>query len=145
MRRIAMTAALLAGAPALAGPMQPGLWQITTRITDIKMAGAPPGMAAAMRGRPIAVSRCVTPAEAAQGPKEAMKSSKQCRYTSYSAIGGRIAATTVCDMGQTRVTGSSSGSFTPTSFTANFRSVMSGAQSMTTAGVVTGKRVGACR
>jgi hypothetical protein len=146
MRRIA-SFVVLAASPALAAAqaVQPGQWDILTTVQSVDMPGAPPQMAAMMKGRPIRVSQCITAADAAKGPQQLMKSNKQCRFTRYSMTGGRLSSEMVCDQGGGTMTATSTGSFTPTSFTTTGRTVMTGAQKMTMTATTVGKRIGACK
>lgn len=69
MRRLLPIAALpllLAAGPATV--ITPGKWVTTVEIVDVKMPGAPPGVAAAMKGRPTTVSTCITPEQAPGSP-----------------------------------------------------------------------------
>jgi hypothetical protein len=146
MHRIILFAAL-AATPALAAAqgVQPGQWEILTTVQSIDMPGAPPQVAAMMKGKPIRISQCITAADAAKGPQEMMKSNKQCRFTRYSMVGGKLSSEMVCNQGGGTMTATSSGTFTPTSFTTSGRSVMTGAQKMTLTATTVGKRIGACK
>jgi hypothetical protein len=147
MRRIILFVALAVSPTfAAAQAVQPGQWEIVTTVQSVEMPGAPPQVAAMMKGRPIRISQCISPADAAKGPQEMMKSSKQCRFTRYSMAGGRLSSEMVCDQdGGGAITATSTGTFTPTAFTATGRTVMTGAQGMTMTATTIGKRIGACK
>jgi hypothetical protein len=146
MRRIILFATF-AAIPALASAeaIQPGQWDIVTTVQSVEMPGAPPQIAAMMKGKPVRVSQCITPADAAKGPQEMMKSNKQCRFTRYSMAGGKLSSEMVCDQRGGTMTATSTGSFTPTGFTATGRTVITGAQKMTLTATTVGKRLGACK
>ena len=139
--------ALLAAVPALAAAQSvtPGKWEITNTVESMDMPGAPPGIAAMMKGHPIKVSHCVTPEEAARGPQDMMKSRKECQFTRYSMAGGKLSSEMVCKQGGGTMTAVSTGSVTATSFTTSARTVMTGSQPMTMSGTWVGRRVGDCK
>lgn len=139
--------ASLATIPALAAAqsVQPGKWEIVTTVESIDMPSAPPGIAAMMKGRPIKVSHCLTPEEAAKGPQEMMKSRKECQFTHYSMAGGKLSSEMVCKQGGGTITATTTGSFTATSFTTSGRSVMTGGQPMTMTATSVGHRLGDCK
>ncbi len=139
--------ALLAAVPALAAAQSvtPGKWEITTTVQSMEMPGAPPGIAAMMKGRPIRVTHCLTAEEAAKGPQEMMKSRKECQFTRYSMSGGKLSSEMVCRQGGGTMTATSTGSFSPTDFTTSGRSVMTGSQPMTLTATTVGHRIGDCK
>lgn len=144
---LAITAALLvtAAAPPAQLPIQPGRWTQTITVTDIQMPGATAGMAQSMRGRPTTISTCITPQQAADGPRAALQRTiGTCHYTSYSFANGRLASTFVCTRPSGTLTTQTSGSFTPVAMdvVAVGNSVGRSPMRMTTH--VTGHRVGAC-
>lgn len=142
---IGVSVALLAIAAAPPGPIiQPGKWENRVEILDVQLKGAPPGIAAAMKGRPVVVTSCVTPQQAASGPQAAMNADKSCRFVRYSAAGGKIASELVCARpgGTMRVV--SQGTYTPTSYAVSGTGVMSGRMSMTMKSLTTGRRLGGC-
>lgn len=147
MRRPAiLAAALLLPLAATAQDMaiQPGKWQTTITVTDVQMPGGPPGIAAAMKGRPTTVTSCITPAQAKAGPRAALKADSGCRFTDYRAAGGRIATKMVCNRPGGAMTAVSTGSYTATSYDMVGRAVMTGATRMTVTSRTTAKRIGAC-
>ncbi|QNQ07812.1 DUF3617 domain-containing protein [Sphingomonas alpina] len=135
--------ALLIGA-APGSHMQPGKWETRIEIIDVKMPGGPPGVAAAMKGKPKIVTACVTPEQAAQGPRAVTKADPGCKFTRYSMTNGRISSQLVCSRPRGTVTMTSEGSYTPTSYTAVGRGVMSGKAPMTITTRTSGRRIGPC-
>lgn len=146
MRLILIAAAIAAPAWAAgAQTVQPGQWDIVTEVQSVDMPGAPAGVAAMIKGHPIRISQCLTPEQASRGPQDLMKGNKQCRFTRYSMTGGKLESEMVCQQGGGTMTATSSGSFTPTSFTVTGTSVMvNGAQRMTVVANTSGRRTGAC-
>lgn len=144
MRLIAIAALPLTLAAAQDMAVQPGKWQNTITIVDIQMPGGPPGIAAAMKGKPTVVTSCITPEQAKAGPRAAMRPESGCRFTKYQAAGGRIATEMMC----TRPGGSmkvvSSGTYSPTGYTMTGRATATGAMAMTMTSRTVGKRLGGC-
>ena len=140
-------AALVSTAPAVAAApsVMPGQWEMTSTTTSIDMPGAPPGIAAMMKGRPVHLSYCVTPEKAKLGPQALAKVSKNCRFSRYDVRGNHIDSEMVCNNPRGRMVVTSSGSFTPTSYSTTGRSVMTGPQRMTIVRHAEGHRVGDCR
>lgn len=139
----------IAALPLLVGaadPMliQPGKWQTTVTVIDMKMPKAPPGMAAAMKGRPMTTSHCVTAEQARQGPRAVLKADSGCRFTKYSAANGRIATTMVCNRPGGSMTAVSNGSYTPTSYQMTGQTTATGQMPMTMTSRAVGKRTGTC-
>ncbi len=89
MRTALRLAALALPATAFA-QVTPGKWEIVTTVNSVDMPGAPPFVANMMKGKPIKVSHCLTPEEAAKGPQEMMKARKECRFTRYAMVGGKL-------------------------------------------------------
>ncbi|WP_425230530.1 DUF3617 domain-containing protein [Sphingomonas sp.] len=143
-----LLAALLcvaAMAPGQPGPIQPGRWTTTLTITDIHVPGALPRIAAMMRGHPTTVSACVTPAQAAAGPRAvADRSGGRCRYTSFTMSGGHIEGSMVCAQPGSTMTMHSTGSYTPTSMTMDASGQATGRSPMTMRSHAVSRRTGAC-
>lgn len=143
--KLLVSIALLGVAAAPPGPIiQPGKWENRVEVIDVQMKGAPPALTAAMKGRPMVVTSCVTPQQAAAGPQAAMNADKSCRFVRYSAAGGKIASELLCTRpgGTMRVV--SQGAYTPTSYSVSGSGVMSGRTSMTMRTRTTGRRLGNC-
>lgn len=133
---------LLAAGPAAV--ISPGKWTTTVEIVDVQMAGAPPGIAAAMKNHPTTVTACITPQQAAQGPRAALPADSGCRFTQYSAEGGRIASAMTCTRPNGTLNVVSRGSYTPISYTVTGNATMTGRTGMTMTTRTSGKRVGGC-
>ncbi|MES2059383.1 MAG: DUF3617 domain-containing protein [Pseudomonadota bacterium] len=135
-------ALLISAAP---GPqIQPGKWETRIEILDVKMPGGPPGVAAAMKGKPRVVTACVTPEQAAQGPRDAMKADPKCKFSRYSMANGRISSQLVCIRPRGTMTMTSQGSYTPTSYSTIGQGVMTGKAAMTITTRTNGRRLGPC-
>ena len=148
IRKLALAACvsmLLPGAALAAPGVTPGLWEIAVTINAVDMPGAPPAVAKMMVGKTINMKHCITPEDAARGPQDMLKSDKSCTFTKYSMVGGKLNSEMTCTRGGTTTTAVSSGSFTPTSFTANGRSTVSGQMPMTTNATTVGHLVGPCK
>lgn len=139
---IAVLPLTLAAAQDMA--VQPGKWQNTVTIIDVRMANAPPGLAAAMKGKPTVIATCVTPEQAKAGPRAAMRPDSGCKFTRYQASGGRIATEMTCSRPGGAMTVVSSGTYTPTSYTMTGRATATGAMAMTITSRTVGKRLGGC-
>lgn len=141
---------MLLAVPGLAlaqsSPVTPGQWDIAVTINTVEAPGAPPFIARMMQGKTTRVKHCITAADAARGPQDMLKSSKTCTFTKYSMANGRLDSAMTCTSGGQTTTSTSTGSFTPTSFSAQGRSVTSGgSMPMTVTSTTSGKLVGACK
>jgi hypothetical protein len=148
IRKLALAACATAMAPAMAiaAPgVTPGQWQIAVTINSADMPGAPPAVAKMMVGRTTNIKHCITPEDAARGPQDMLKTDKSCTFTKYSMVGGKMNSEMTCTRGGTTTTAVSSGTFTPTSFTANGRSTVSGQMPVTMTMTTVGKRLGDCK
>ena len=135
---IALAVAVPAAAPAQL--MQPGQWEITSTITSIK-GNLPPSVMASMKGRPNVIRQCITPAQAAQGPRDIMKARPDCKFDKFTMSGGKYASQMQCkDM---RV--SATGNYTPVSMAATATMVMTGQMALTMTSNTKGRRIGACK
>jgi len=144
-RLIAATPILLLLPAAADLPIQPGKWQSIVTIVDVQMPNAPPGMADRMRAKPQVFTNCVTPAQAANGPRTLMQAtSGKCRYSTFSAAGGRINAVMSCDFGQGAMTARSSGTYTATTLTVTGSSATTGRMPMRMTTRTAARRLGAC-
>ena len=123
----------------------PGKWEIAVTINSVTMPGQPDEIARMMTGKTTKVTHCITPEEAARGPQDMLKSSKECKFTKYSMVGGKLSSEMVCQMGSGTMTAVSSGSFSPTGFTTTGRSVTTGAMSMTMTSTSVGRLLGPCK
>lgn len=143
MKALPPLAALLVAA----GPdvvITPGKWTTTVVIDDVSMAGAPPGVAAAMKGKPITTTYCVTPEQARQGVRGALKPQTGCAFTQFSVVGTRIATRMTCSRPGGTMTSVGSGTYTPDSFAMTSATTSTGRMAMTMKSHAMGKRVGGC-
>lgn len=147
IRTILGTAAVAVPALALAQStsVQPGLWEMAATVNTVDMPSAPPMVARMMQGRTTTIRHCITPEEASRGPQEMLKTNKACTFTRYSLAGGRLSSEMVCRQGGGTMTATASGTYTPTSFSATGRSVVTGPATMTMTTTSTGHRVGDCK
>ncbi|TKD52821.1 DUF3617 domain-containing protein [Sphingomonas baiyangensis] len=137
-----------------AAAFSPGEWETRVQVTDAQIAGMPPAMVDQMRKQLITVrtsSSCMTPDEATR-PNETMFSGTDrgnCRFDRYDMANGRIAAAMTCMAmaDQPAMTATMQGRYDATSFDIDNRlevTNVAGAESLTMAARVTGKRLGDC-
>jgi hypothetical protein len=143
MRRMAIVMLGLASAASAESPVTPGKWQTVTIVESMSMPGMPPELARTMAGKPISASYCITPAQAASGPRDVIgKTNGACRYRSFAAAAGKITAVMECKAGTpTPQVIAISGSYSPVSY--DIRSKMTGGAMQSTSRT-TGKRLGPC-
>jgi hypothetical protein len=143
-----LAAAPLLLLPAASGnlPIQAGKWQTVVTILDVQMPSGPPGVVAGLRHQsPQVATACVTPQQAADGPRAVLQASHgKCRYSRFNATGGHMSAVMTCGFGSGGMTATSNGSYTATSLDLTGTSVMSGKVPMTMKTHTVGRRVGAC-
>ena len=143
-----MLAGLLIIPVAAQAQVKPGQWETTVKVTKMDMPGAPPQMADAMKrsmaGAPRTFSHCVTPEQAAKGPQEMVKENKSCQMKNFSMAGGHYTAEMTCAQNGEATTVKSSGSYSPTSYSATSTMTMSGRMHMSTTNEVSGRWVGPC-
>ena len=134
---------LMSAASAAQSPVTPGKWQTTITVESMTMKGMPPEMSRSMMSKPISVTSCITPKDAAAGPRDVIsKSNGACRYRSFAAVGGRINAVMECKSGTpTPMVVAMSGTFGPTSY--DLRSKTTGGAMQSTSRTA-GKRLGPC-
>jgi hypothetical protein len=133
-----------AGAAHAASPIQPGLWEMTTGIDTIDMPSAPPAMAQAMR-QPRTARICITPEQAAQGPKSIQQADKSCKVARYDMAGGKYVADVVCRRPTVTMTTHTAGTYSPTTLAAKSQMSSTGQMKMAMTMTVAGRRVGACK
>ena len=143
MRAIMLSMLGLASAASAESPVTPGKWQTTTTVESMTMPGMPPEMAKRMMGKPMSATICITPKEAAAGPRDVIgKSNGACRYRSFVATAGRINAVMECKTGApTPQLIAVSGTYSPVSY--DIRSKMSGGAVQSVSRTM-GKRLGPC-
>lgn len=138
---------------AKGGPiaLTPGNWDYNIRFTEFDMGGdLPPDARAMVQGmmaKPITISHCLTPEEAAKNDATAFtgEAMKDCTISKFDRSGGNIDMAMACvTEGMTRNM-TMKGSFTATSYTlAMDQSMTGGPAPMTMKGTMTGKRTGDC-
>ncbi len=145
-----MLAAGMAAVPAAVSaadpPIRAGQWEVRSAVLDIDMPGAPPGMAAMIKGKPTVVRHCLTPEQAAQGPQEMLKDSRgQCRFSRYDMTGGRIDAVMECSGQGGQMTSTTTGTYSAEGYQAESRMTTTGpAGKMTMRVSGSGKYLGPC-
>jgi hypothetical protein len=148
MRKTAASIALILAAPAAAQTMQPGLWEITSKMTGMDMPSMPAAAAKAMAGRSVTLRHCLKPEDIAKGPERLFgQTNGECRFLDHSMKGGKLSSTMQCKTAAGETLVKSSGSYTPTSYTATSRmtTTTKGAPAITMSSSVTGRRVGDCK
>lgn len=131
--------------PAVAqAQVQPGQWEATVTVQSIDMPGAPPQIAAMMKGKATRQSYCITPEQAAKGPQEMLKQNPSCHFTKYTMTAGVISTAMTCSQNGGTMTAQANGRYTPTSFNVSSTAVMSGKMSMRMTSTSSGRRVGPC-
>ena len=133
--------------------LQPGQWEMTTKITDIQVPGAPPAAAAQMKQMMASQgtqtqSRCITPAEAAN-PAGSFGNpgggAQGCNFTKQTFAGGSIDIAGTCQSPSGNVEMTSTGSYTGDTMTMNFTAnAQAMGQTVRTSGTMTGRRTGDC-
>lgn len=138
-----LLAGLASAASAADSPVTPGKWQTTTTVESMTIPNMPPEMAKRMMAKPMSATICITPQDAAAGPRDVIaKSNGTCRYRSYDAAAGRITAVLECRSGApTPQTIAISGSYGPTAY--DIRSKMTGG-AVQSVSRTQGKRLGPC-
>lgn len=145
-------AAMMTASAASAAPMTvlPGEWEVTSTTQIQSMPGLPPEMLAQMRqaqARPTVTRTCVTPDQAARGPQAGPPDSN-CKFSTLSYAGGRMAAESSCRRGADTMTMKMAGTYTPTSYEMSGQMTGSqgagtpGAGTMAMAARITGRRIG---
>ena len=141
----------IAAVPALAAPpsVQPGRWESTTQIVEIEAPGLPPQAAQMMKGRSMKFNYCVTPEDAADGPKkmleQSQKSNGECKMLKYEISGNRMDAEMQCsskDMGTSRIT--MLGEFSETAYNVDMSMSSNGGPFQRMVSSIKAKRLGAC-
>jgi hypothetical protein len=124
--------------------IEPGQWEATVTVQSMSMPGAPPQVAAMMKGKATRQSYCITKEQAAKGPQEMLKQNPSCHFTRYSMNGGVISTAMTCSQNGGTMTVQANGQYTATSFNVSSTAVMSGKMSMRMTSTSSGRRVGPC-
>jgi hypothetical protein len=145
-RVTAVLAAAMALIPAVSvgqgSGLTPGKWSVSSTIVSVDMPGAPPMVAQMMAGKTTTITECITPDMASKG--QTARPAKDCTMSHVSMAGGKMSSEMVCQVGGGTMTTTDTGTFSPTSFTIDGKSVMTGKASMTQVMKIAGKRVGDC-
>jgi hypothetical protein len=155
MKRLALLAPTMALIVACGSntALQPGNWEMTTKMTDIELPGQPPAMAAqmkqAMAAQAQTQTRCITPQEAANpagGMMSPSGNAQGCTFSKQTFSGGTIDVAGSCPVptggrAETSLTGTYTGTEMNARITAN---VTGGPQQMRMSGTLTGRRIGDC-
>lgn len=137
--------------------LRPGQWEITIDMGKLDLPGAPPEVARAV-GEAVTknsrrITHCLTQEEADRPPADIVAggSSDQCRYESFSMVGGRMDGTMVCNgqdrPGETRMT--MAGTYSPVQYAVDMDMKITappgiGVGTMTMTAKTSGRRVGEC-
>lgn len=140
-----------ASAPAPAAPilaMQPGKWESTVTITDLQIAGMPPGMDQP-KPAPKTTSSCMTPEQAANGPARVTDKIKEsfggkCDIAKSEVGGGTIAVSMTCQSPGGPLALTVNGTYSATSITTDAEARLTGKMSMTEKVHSEARRIGAC-
>jgi len=144
-RRAAFVFVTAASLSAVAqAQVQPGQWEASVTVQSIDMPGAPPQVAAMMKGKTTRQTYCITPEQAAKGPQEMLKQNPSCRFTRYSMTGGVISTAMTCTQNGGTMTAQANGRYTATSFNVSSTAVVSGSMKMRMTSSSTGRRIGPC-
>jgi hypothetical protein len=157
MKRLMLFAPAVVVAVACSGQtstIQPGNWEMVTKITSVEIPGmtgpAAEQMQRAMTSQSNTQTVCITPQQAANpmgGMMGGGQNSQGCQFSDQTFSGGVMRATATCpgpnNQGQVRM--SWEGSYTPTTMQANVRTEMSGGpQNMRIAATMNSRRTGDC-
>jgi hypothetical protein len=124
--------------------VQPGMWEASVTVNSIDMPGAPPQVAAMMKGKTTKQTYCITPEQAKQGPQEMLKQQPSCRFSKYVMARGTISTEMTCKQNGGTMTARASGNYTPTSFNVTSSATMTGGMSMKMTSSSSGRRIGPC-
>lgn len=143
-----MLATLLIIPVAAQAQVKPGQWETTVKVLKMDIPDAPPQVAEMMKrsmgGGARTYSHCITPEQAAQGPREMIKENKSCQVKNFSMAGGHYSAEMSCSQNGEATMVKSSGSYSPTSYSATSTMTVSGRMRMTATNQVSGRWIGPC-
>jgi hypothetical protein len=163
MKRLIAAAplALLFACSGSSTTLQPGQWEMTSRMTNVELPGVPEQLAAQMRtamlNQPQTQNRCITPAEAANpagGMMNPSGSTEGCTFTDQTFSGGTIRVSGTCPApgGRGSVRTSLNGTYTATTMEARLEAEVTAPpggppgmpQTIRMQGNLTGRRTGDC-
>ena len=124
--------------------IEPGLWQLTSEIIDVRAPGLPVEVRNRMIGPRSQMRNCITPEQAAQPSANflAMRSDSECVYRDFSLDDGRLRGTMACP----GVTATMAGRYQPNGYETRraMESAMPGGATMTLQIRARGRRIGEC-
>jgi len=128
--------------------LQPGKWQSTVTILDLKIMGLPPGMKTPQPA-PVTRAYCLTPEQASKGPSEMVNKINEqfgdkCSHSRAEFSGGKIGVSLSCQMAGGTLTMEIDGTATPTSIVTDANASLTGKTSMTEKVHSEARRIGAC-
>ncbi|HEX8625729.1 MAG TPA: DUF3617 domain-containing protein [Allosphingosinicella sp.] len=131
--------------------LQPGEWEMTMNVVNVKVEGLPEGVADAMKKEGGKATRTCMTEEEAKGPKADMFTKDNpgnCKSEGFSWSGGRIQGKTICEgqqggAGKTQMTMDGRYSAQSIDMTMKSETDMMG-KAMTMEMRLTGRRVGEC-
>ncbi|WP_164115124.1 DUF3617 domain-containing protein [Sphingorhabdus sp. Alg239-R122] len=137
--------------------LQPGEWENTVEVVDVKIEnlpeGAPAGIAEMMKGRKNSVKQCITEEKAANPGAEFFAAQKDanCDVKEFNISGGKIKSEMSCaapaGQGEGKMTMKMDGDYAETSYDMNMNMVATApgtGMNMNITSKVTGKRIGDC-
>jgi hypothetical protein len=141
--------------------IQPGMWETTTRMTEIEVPGMPPEIAqqmkAQMQNQSQTQSQCITPEQAANPAGNVLNQGSDaqgCNFSDSTFAGGRINVRGTCPGpgGQGSATMSWEGSYTATTMEGRIRAEVqapagaaaTGPQTIRMSGTLSARRTGEC-
>lgn len=134
---------LAAAGPTL--PIKPGKWETTATIDDASMPGMPAFLVKRMIGHSTTIQQCITPEQAADGPRAVIENTKgKCHYTSFNAAGGKFNAVLECVAGSGTMTSTATGTYTATTLETTSSGTATGHAAMTTKSHSVGHLIGPC-
>jgi hypothetical protein len=136
---VPMTLLMLASLSAVAAPnMQPGMWEITTKMEMAGMEGMP-----AMP--PQTIRQCIRPADVQSGSATVPKGDPQCTVKGYKVQGNTASWQMECT-GANAMTGNGTVTYSGASYSGKTQFTMhQDGQAMTMNQTFSGKRVGDCK
>lgn len=140
MKKIVLITSLVsASLPAVAAPnMQPGMWEITTKMEMAGMEGMP-----AMP--PQTIRQCIRPADVQSGSATVPKGDPQCTVKGYKMQGNTASWQMECK-GENAMSGNGTVTYGGTSYSGKTQFNMNqDGQAMTMNQTFNGKRVGDCK
>jgi hypothetical protein len=124
--------------------IEPGLWQLTSAVTDVRAPNLPVQVRNRMIGPRARMRHCITPEQAAQPSANflAMRADSECVYRDFQLEEGRLRGTMTCP----GVTATMEGRYAPRSYDTRMqmRSPMPGGAVMTLQVRAQGRRIGEC-